>query len=71
MFRPRLTTVELPKYQVGFEAAELLLEKIVTPRRQGVVRKLMPELRVRDSCGFRLHLAKTHSEDSVSAVNPE
>jgi LacI family transcriptional regulator len=71
LFHPRLTTVELPKYQVGFQAAELLLEKIVSPRRQGVVRKLMPELRVRDSCGFRLHLAKMRPEDSASAMNPE
>jgi LacI family transcriptional regulator len=70
LFRPRLTTVELPKYQVGFEAAKLLLEKIATQRSQGVVRKLMPELRVRDSCGFRLHMAKMHSDDSVSPVNP-
>ncbi len=70
LFRPRLTTVELPKYQVGFEAAELLLEKIANPRTPGGVRKLMPELRVRDSCGFRLHMAKMHSEDSPSAPNP-
>ena len=69
-FRPRLTTVELPKYQVGFEAVELLLEKIATPRRRSVVRKLLPELRVRDSCGFRLHMAKMRSEDSASAMNP-
>jgi LacI family transcriptional regulator len=71
LFRPRLTTVELPKYQIGFEAAELLLEKIVAPRREGVVRKLMPELRVRDSCGFRLHMEKSRSEGYVSGVNSE
>src|SRR6202162_4431027 len=28
VFRPRLTTVELPKYQIGFEATEMLLERI-------------------------------------------
>ena len=28
IFRPRLTTVELPKYQLGLEAAELLLDRI-------------------------------------------
>ncbi len=28
IFRPRLTTVELPKYQLGSEAAELLLDRI-------------------------------------------
>jgi len=54
VFRPRLTTVELPKYQIGFEAAELLLERIKGVQGQGGTRKLVPELHVRESCGFRL-----------------
>ena len=54
VFRPRLTTVELPKYQIGFEATELLLERIKgEPGRGGTV-KLAPELHVRESCGFQL-----------------
>ncbi len=52
IFRPRLTTVELPKYQIGFEATELLLERIKGGRAAGGLRKLAPELHVRESCGF-------------------
>jgi LacI family transcriptional regulator len=54
IFRPRLTTVELPKYQLGYQAAELLLERIAGKRGKGIVLKLQPELRVRESCGFGL-----------------
>jgi DNA-binding LacI/PurR family transcriptional regulator len=48
----------LPKYQLGTEAAELLLERIAGKTGAGVVRKLLPELRVRESCGFKLQTAK-------------
>jgi LacI family transcriptional regulator len=54
VFRPRLTTVELPKYQIGFEATELLLDRIKGEESRGGTRKLPPELHVRESCGFRL-----------------
>lgn len=57
IFRPKLTTVELPKYQLGYQAAELLLERIGGKRGKGIVRKLQPELRVRESCGFGLRAA--------------
>jgi LacI family transcriptional regulator len=60
IFRPKLTTVELPKYQLGFQAAELLLERIAGKRGKGVVRKLQPELRVRESCGFGLRAVRAH-----------
>ena len=53
IFRPKLTTVELPKYQLGREAAELLLDRIAGKDGPGIVKKLMPELRVRESCGFK------------------
>ncbi len=53
IFRPKLTTVELPKYQLGREAAELLLDRISGKDGPGVLKKLMPELRVRESCGFK------------------
>src|ERR1700693_4984465 len=39
IFRPRLTTVELPKYQIGFEATEMLLERIKGARVHGGTRK--------------------------------
>src|ERR1700746_1280211 len=57
IFRPRLTTVELPKHQLGLEAAELLIKRITGDVRKAVVRKLQPELRIRESCGFGLRAA--------------
>ena len=53
IFHPKLTTVELPKYQLGYEAAELLLDRVSGKDGPGVLKKLMPELRVRESCGFK------------------
>ena len=53
IFRPKLTTVELPKYQLGQEAVELLLDRIAGKDGPGVLKKLQPELRVRESCGFK------------------
>src|SRR5271170_1772665 len=58
VFRPRLTTVELPKHQLGSEAAELLIRRITGDTSKAVVRKLQPELRIRESCGFALHLSR-------------
>jgi LacI family transcriptional regulator len=52
-FHPKLTTVELPKYQLGQEAAELLLDRVSGNSGPGVLKKLQPELRVRESCGFK------------------
>jgi LacI family transcriptional regulator len=54
IFRPRLTTVELPKYQLGHDAASLLLDRIGGKTGPAIFLKLPPELRVRDSCGFKL-----------------
>jgi LacI family transcriptional regulator len=54
IFRPRLTTVELPKHRLGSEAAELLIQRISGDSSKAVVRKLQPELRIRESCGFGL-----------------
>ncbi len=55
IFHPKLTTVELPKYQLGQEAADLLLDRIGGNNGPGVLKKLQPELRVRESCGFKQH----------------
>jgi LacI family transcriptional regulator len=62
VFRPRLTTVELPKHQLGSEAAKLLIERIGGSREKAVVRKLQPELRIRESCGFGLHVSRGQAE---------
>ena len=58
IFRPKLTTVELPKHQLGSEAAELLLRRIAGDHSKAGVRKLQPELRIRESCGFARYSAK-------------
>lgn len=56
-FRPRLTTIELPKYEVGAFSAQILLERLSGKRRsRGVIHKLAPQLRVRESCGFTLRM---------------
>src|SRR6201984_2736535 len=52
VFHPKLTTVELPKHQLGSEAAELLIERISGSKKRAAVRKLQPELRIRESCGL-------------------
>jgi len=64
-FRSPLTTVELPKYEVGFSAAELLLERISGRRSRAVTRKLAPQLRVRESCGFRLRTPLTRTAPAL------
>jgi LacI family transcriptional regulator len=53
-FRPRLTTIELPKYELGEAAVRLLLERIQGKRTRAVIVSLPPQLRVRESCGFML-----------------
>jgi LacI family transcriptional regulator len=54
LFSPPITAVELPKYEVGSLATELLLDRIKGKTGRGETRKIMPQLRVRESCGFRL-----------------
>jgi LacI family transcriptional regulator len=65
IFRPRLTTVELPKHQLGMEAAELLIKRITGDDSKPVVRKLQPELRIRESCGFGLRAAGEETKKSI------
>ena len=66
IFRPRLTTVELPKHQLGSEAAELLIKRISGDHSKPLLRKLRPELRIRESCGFALHLSRTGESDAIA-----
>src|SRR6267378_1882727 len=57
-FRPRLTTIELPKYELGDAAVRLILERIQGKRTQPVTVNMLPQLRVRESCGFMLHAGR-------------
>jgi LacI family transcriptional regulator len=46
---PPLTTIRLPEYHVGVQAAQLLLDRIASPGSPPVARLLPPELIVRGS----------------------
>jgi LacI family transcriptional regulator len=61
-FRPRLTTVELPKYDLGAKSAQLLLERISGKRGHRTIQKLAPQLCVRESCGFTLQSHRSARE---------
>lgn len=55
-FRPHLTAVAQPAYQIGFEGAELLIGRLhgkITARKRVTIR-LEPELKIRESSGGRI-----------------
>ena len=60
VFRPRLTTVELPKHQLGSESAELLIRRIEGDKSKPMLLKLQAELRIRESCGFSQFVSNSH-----------
>jgi LacI family transcriptional regulator, galactose operon repressor len=57
-FHPRLTTIDLPKYEVGAEAAGVLLKRIEHRPGPPIIQKLIPRLIVRESCGFTLRMRR-------------
>jgi DNA-binding LacI/PurR family transcriptional regulator len=65
LFNPPLTAVELPKYEVGRAATELLLDRIDGKTSEGTTQKIAPQMYVRESCGFGL---RTRSLARASAV---
>jgi LacI family transcriptional regulator len=65
VFRPRLTTVELPKHQLGSEAAELLIQRIGGNHGKPVLKKLQPELRIRESCGFAQFVSREQRHSNL------
>jgi len=69
VFRPRLTTVELPKHQLGSEAAELLIQRVAGNHGKPVLKKLQPELRIRESCGFGQFVSA--GQRHASSIEPE
>jgi len=64
VFRPKLTTVELPKRQLGIDAAELLIRRISGDTTKAAVLKLQPELRIRESCGFARRTSRAENQVS-------
>jgi LacI family transcriptional regulator len=53
-FSPRLTTIDLPKRELGAAAAQLLVERIAKGKGRARLIKLRNALRVRESCGCGL-----------------
>jgi LacI family transcriptional regulator len=63
-FSPRLTTIDLPKRELGDAAINLLIERL--GRRAGPMRtiRLKSAMRVRESCGCRLRGAAAQASGS-------
>ncbi|MBM3524240.1 MAG: LacI family transcriptional regulator, partial [Alphaproteobacteria bacterium] len=53
-FSPQLTTVNFPKYELGSEAARVLIERVRDPQRAVDTLELHSTLEIRESCGFQL-----------------
>jgi DNA-binding LacI/PurR family transcriptional regulator len=53
-FSPRLTTIDLPKRELGAAAAQLLVERIARKSGRPRTIKLKNAMRVRESCGCGL-----------------
>jgi DNA-binding LacI/PurR family transcriptional regulator len=51
---PRLTTVDLPKYELGTEAARVLIARLAARDAPTQRLKLRSTLTIRDSCGYSL-----------------
>jgi DNA-binding LacI/PurR family transcriptional regulator len=63
-FSPRLTTIDLPKRELGEAATQMLIERL--GKRGGPVRtiRLKSAMRVRDSCGCGLRGAAAQAAGS-------
>ena len=66
-FHPRLTTIELPKYELGDAAVRLLLDRIQGSKNRARSITLLPQLRVRESCGFMLNGNKNFRREKGDA----
>jgi LacI family transcriptional regulator len=53
-FHPRLTTVDLPKYELGAEGARVLIDRLAARERPLQRLELRSALTIRDSCGYGL-----------------
>jgi LacI family transcriptional regulator len=62
LFRPRITTVEVPKYELGATAARFLLDRVDGKRQKYLTVTLPMQLRVRESCGFQLRSRRSAPE---------
>jgi LacI family transcriptional regulator len=70
-FAPRLTTIDLPKRELGAAAAQLLVERIETPSGRARTIRLTNAMRVRESCGCGLRaLKRTGSPKGLRGGRP-
>lgn len=59
-FSPQLTTVNFPKYELGSEAARVLIDRVLDPKRAVETLELHSTLEIRESCGYQMRaIAKT------------
>lgn len=58
-FSPQLTTMNLPKYELGSEAARLLIDRLAHRERPAQSIVLKSSLCIRESCGYSLRAAAT------------
>ena len=74
-FSPRLTTINLPKYEIGRRAAELLIDAVQpaasAPKRRAVkIVTLKTSLRIRESCGYELRAGRRGAPGADTAPAP-
>jgi LacI family transcriptional regulator len=53
-FSPQLTTVNFPKYELGSEAARVLIERVQDPKKAVERLELHSTLEIRESCGYHM-----------------
>jgi DNA-binding LacI/PurR family transcriptional regulator len=64
IFRPRLSTVSLPVYEMGRTAAELLLKQIAEGRQESNEIRIKGQLFVRETCGA------AESQKTIDELDP-
>jgi hypothetical protein len=67
-FRPRLTSIELCKYELGARSTEMLLNRISGKKGNVLIQKLAQQLRVRESCGFARNIRHSNRRNSNREV---
>jgi LacI family transcriptional regulator len=65
-FSPRLTTIDLPKRELGAAAARLLVERIAKKGGRARTVTLNNALRVRESCGCGLMALRRDSKQALT-----
>ncbi len=68
-FRPRLTTIELPKYELGARSTQVLLDRISGKEGKILIQRLAPQLCVRESCGFIRNIRNSHGLATVDSTS--